>query len=80
MLSSGQLGRQPSGKPPSSDQFDQNPQNKLSHASFRTYPYKPLNSPPSTMHKRRATKNFDRASTSSTQIRKHQKLESNDPK
>jgi hypothetical protein len=85
MLSSGQSGRQPSSKPPlggqpSSDQFDQNPQNKLSHASFKTYPCKPLSIPPSTMHKQKAAKMSNRESTSSTQIQKHQKFENNDLK
>jgi hypothetical protein len=41
MLSSGQLDKQPSNGPPSSEQplgnqSDQNPQNKLSHTSFGT--------------------------------------------
>jgi hypothetical protein len=44
-MSNGQLDKQPLG-----GQYNQNPQNKLSHASYGTYP-KPLSGPPSTMHR-----------------------------
>jgi hypothetical protein len=46
MSLSGQSSKQPLG-----EQSNQNPWNKLSHTSFGTYPPKPLNNPPSTMHK-----------------------------
>jgi hypothetical protein len=56
MSLNGQSDRQPLGVPPSSgqplgSQFDQNPQNMLSHTSSKTYNYGPLNGPPLTMHK-----------------------------
>jgi hypothetical protein len=75
MSSNGQLGGQPL-----KGQFDQNPLNKLSHTSFNSYPPRPLSDSPSTMHKQRVTKISSRKNTSSTQSRKHQMLEDNDPK
>jgi hypothetical protein len=85
MSSNGQSGRQPSGKPlsneqPSDGQSNQNPQNKLSHTSFGTYPPRPLSSPPLTMHKWGAIEMSSEESTSSTQTQKCQKLEDNDLK
>jgi hypothetical protein len=43
-------------------------------------PFRPLNDPPSTMHKQGVAKMFDRENTSLTQTQKHQKLENNYPK
>ncbi len=73
-------GRQPSNEQPSNGQSNQNPQNKLSHTSYGTYPPRPLRSPPLTMHKQGATEMSSEESTSSMQTQKCQKLEDNDLK
>jgi hypothetical protein len=74
MSSNGQLGRQPLGVPPLSgqplgSQFNQNPQNMLSHTSSKTYPLGPLNGPPLTMHKQGAKKISSKENISSTQMK-----------
>jgi len=56
------------------------PQNKLPHTSFGTYPPRPLSNPPSTIHKKKATKMSSGENIPSTQTQKHQKLENNDLK
>jgi hypothetical protein len=59
------------------DNLTKNPQNKLSHTSFSIYPPRPLNNPPSTMHKWKVVGISCGEKNSSTQSRKHQKLEDN---
>ncbi len=57
------------GRQPSSGQFYENPQNKLSHTTSNIYPPKPLCNPLSTMHKWRAIKVSSGENISSTSLR-----------
>ncbi len=50
----------------SKGQFDKNPPNPLSHTSFGSYPYKPLNGPPLIMHKQGVAKMSSGENTSLT--------------
>jgi hypothetical protein len=73
--SNGQLSEQLSR-----GQFDQIPSNLLSHTLSGSYSCKPLNDPPSTMHKWGDAKISNKENVSLMQSQESQRLEDNDLK